>query len=371
MTNGNQNTNPQAYFAGKYVDAMREFFAVSLTTGNNSVVIGAPGWGKTDIAVAMLDEIMPNDHYVLRIQPATSREEVQGSKDMEKLLKESVIVDKVDGTAYDPKWRAIVLDEVGRANRIIVGNLMFLLDRKDVRVPAPILATSNFMPTNPEAEAMLDRFGLWHWVKPSLSDFASVAKAQMQKMGNGGGANGGMKVPGRIPTLAELDFCHNAKPGPNAIKAISDVVEMVGNKATECGVQVTPRRITQWTHLLYRYGAYITGTEDFSSVPGEVVQALRFANISKTEQAYADWSMLIGSMVDPIAANIEAIMTDAVDAFQKFVSAGTSGLTDAATALMQAQAKLKAMGNDPRLLEAQNQLTAWFSAASRGEAVSR
>lgn len=362
-----QNTPQQpAYFAGKYVTDMAELYTVSLVTGNHSVAMGAPGWGKTDIALAVLNEVMPNDFAVVRIQPATTREEVQGSKDMEELLKNSRVVDKVDGTAYDPKWKAIVVDEIGRANKIVVGNLMFLMDRKDLPFAPPILATSNFMPTNPEAEALLDRIGLWYWVKPGVADFAAIAQAQLA-----GAANGCLRVPGKLPAAQEIVIARHAKPGSSAIKAVSDTVAMVGNEAVQAGLLVNPRRLTQWTKTLYHYSVYLTGQEDFSAVPDAAIKALRFANIAKTQQAYDDWALLIQSMSDPIAAAIEVIMADAATAFNAFVDGGSVDFATAGKVIADKDRELKALGSDPRLAEASNDLKTWFASASRGERINR
>lgn len=363
MSNKTQQSN--AFFTGSYVDEMRELFVVSLVSGIHSVAMGAPGWGKTDIVAALLEEVMPDEHKMVRIQPATGRGEVEGTADMDELLQNSRFTINQADTAFDSKWKALIVDEIGRANRMIVGTLMFLMDRKDLQFAPPILATSNYMPTAPEAAAMLDRIGLWYWVKVQNSDFAEVAKAQLMGLG------GGLRVPGKLPTMAEIEAARHSIPDDKTISVVADVVDRVGQEAAQAGMIVNPRRLTQWTKVVYHYSAYLLGTPNFTTVPAEAVRALRFANIAREQKDYDAWALLIQGMADPIGAAIESIMASAADAFNIFVDAGSTDFAQAGRVIAEKQAELKALGNDPRIKECTTELTKWFALASQGKKISR
>jgi MoxR-like ATPase len=168
------------YFAGRYVDDVRDLYLASILSGLHCVAMSGPGWGKTDIALSMARDIAPANHAVARLHPATPPEEVRGAVKTDVLLASSRIEYEVQGTPYDPANRLVIIDEIGRANKVVVSMLMFLLDRKDVAFPPPVWATSNFMPAGPEAKARLDRIALWHWILPNPGDIGAMLQTQLQ-----------------------------------------------------------------------------------------------------------------------------------------------------------------------------------------------
>lgn len=360
------------YFVGRYVDDMRDLYALSLVSGLNGVAMGAPGWGKTDIALSMLQEALPDQYTMVRVEPSTLPQEVKGGTDIPHYLATGEYRIKQDGTAFDPKWKAIVIDEIGRANRVLVGTLMFVMDRKDICRPAPVIATSNFMPTSPEAEAMLDRIALWHWVKVNGLDVSDMARAQMA------GTGGLLSVVGKIPTDQEIDFARNAKPGPQAIDAVAGVLSSLASEAMQEGFNPHPRRVWQWQRALFAYSAYLTGTDNFSSVPADAVKALRFVWPAKTQADHERWSSLILSMSDPVGGSLDAEMVKVYTTLSTFAGLNaterTSKIGEAFAVMSSAQQTFDALyktHKDQRLKEASDKVTQWFANASQGKAIER
>lgn len=360
------NKNTKAYYTGAYVTDVADLYASSLVSGLHSVAIGPPGSGKTDIAISMLKEIYGDSYWSMaRIHPGTQPEEIEGPADMEVLLKDSRLERKVEGTPFDPSNRAVLIDEIGRANRVLVGLLMFLLDQKSHHAP-PVLATSNFMPTSIEAEALLDRISLWMHVDVGHFDPRAMVAAQMS------GTNGFLSVPGKLPTKEAIEFVWNAQPGTKAINAVSDVLETVAGDAVAEGFSVHPRRLFQWQRLLYRTSVWLTEKADFSSVPAESVAYLRFAMPSKTSEEWARWTDLVGVSGDPAGAIIERVMAEGIGKMNKLADMHVDvRMAEVGAALQDLQSELKTVGEDPRVEEAIAESSSWFALLARGEKIHR
>lgn len=369
-------SNSNGYFVGNYVGDVRDLMVASLLTGQNSVVLGAPGWGKTDMGLSTLLHSIPDLFSFVRIEPSTLPQEIKGGIDVPAYLETGEFITKTEGSAFDPKWKAVLVDEFGRVNRVTAGTLMFLMDRKDVVYPAPVIATSNFMPSSPEAEALLDRFALWYWITPTAQDVRVMTIAQMQAKAN---ANGLPKMPGKLPTLAEIEFVRNATPGASAMAAVADVIANVaGEIAAEGHGIVHPRRNNQWWKTLYYYSVWLTGDPNFSTVPAEAVKMLRFAHPAKTAEEYGEWARIVVGMGDPVGAAIEGEYVNVLAELNKFAGLDaaqrTTAITDAYTAMTKAQQSLeslKAAHPDSRLQQAIEQITSWFSVASQGKRIER
>jgi MoxR-like ATPase len=358
------------YFVGDYVNGVRDLYVASLVTGQHSICLGAPGWGKTDIPLSMLTEIHGQDFCFIRLNEANQPELIQGPPDIDHLLKHSQFRLNQVNTPYDPRFKALLLDEVGRTNDLIYSLLIDTLDRKGASMP--VLATANFLPTGKKHEALLDRFGLWHWIAPSSMDAEAMAAAQMSR----NETDPMLSVNGRLPTPSELLFIHAAKPGQAAIKAVSTFIGQLAAAAMTEGYTVNPRRIYQWQRIVYRMGVWMTGQEDFSTLPNEAIKAVRFAWPALTSADHSKWATLVTSIQDPVAAGIEVFLNEAASKVNE-----AAAITDPTqrmaytTHVMAADANLTALGktypNDQRIADAKVMITSWFANIARGEKVSR
>ena len=383
MTDGTVGVNGAAgavkqYFVGKYIESMRDVYLASLLGGLNAVAIGAPGFGKTDVALSLLGDIFGVGQFTFtRLSPSSPVEMVEGAVDISRLMNVSEFTRNVAGTPMDTNLKAHLVDEIFRANAMVLQSLMFVTDRKDVRHPAPVLATANFLPKGDEFEALLDRFSLWCWVEPSPADAGAIARAKLL------GGVGILHVQGTLPTAAEIEEVKRAaeQPGLAAVEAVAGVVEQLASDAAAEGLQANPRRITAWAHLLYRSGVYYAGSADFKNVPAAAMKLLRFAWRSASAEEGRRWAQIAASVTDPVAAVVEQALADgaevvntAVDAMTGIANQGQKFtlLGEASTKLQSIQKTLNALGtNDPRILEANNTIMGWFGALAGGRKVER
>ncbi len=363
-------------FAGAYVGHMVDLTLASLLSGTNAVSVGAPGWGKTDVASAIAAGIYGPQALTLSITPSLPPEAIVGPTDIAILLNQSRLVNNIAGSPYDPAYQLLVMDEIGRASELICDQLLFLLERKDVPNPAPVVATTNFMPTSEHTRAMLDRFALWYWVKAGTLDARAVARAQGRSLGAAGQP---LTVAQTLPTAQDIADVRAASFTDRAVDAVSDTVELLAGECQKTGYQLNPRRVAQWTRLLLRAGLYHTGSSDFAETPKEAVALLRFAWPTMSEQEFIRWGKVIGNLSDPLAVAIEDVLSAAVGEFNKVAAIADVGArmgetAKLATFLASQQSTLQALGNgkgDPRIPQAITQLTTWFSSAAQGQQVSR
>lgn len=142
------------------------------------------------------------------------------------------------GTAMDGSKVAHVVDEIFRANAMVLQSLMFASDRKDMLFPPVSIGTANFLPKGDELDALLSRFGLWHWVPNEVLKAGDIARAQLMGMG------GGLHVPGTLPTAKDIEDVKAAAlaPGADAVNAIAAVIDQLASDAVQAGYVLAPRQ---------------------------------------------------------------------------------------------------------------------------------
>lgn len=363
------------YFEGSYVNHMRDAVVASLLSGEHACLIGGPGFGKTDVAMSIARDVLPSNSKMIRITSGMKESAINGAPNIAKLINESQLVAEVTGTAYDPSVKMVIVDEFGRASSMIYTSLMYLTDRKSETVP--VIATSNFMPNDKAAEALLDRLGLWCWVNPTLTaDEArkiSVAKSK--------GKNRQMSVRGKLPTQQEIEAAYAAQPGDKAIEVIADIVFQLSVDAIAEGYTINPRRVSQWENVLFRVSFWLTGgNADFDKVPAEAVQMLRFCFPLRTQEEAEKWGRVVAAMADPVQVIIDDVLSRAAGALNaeadKISAMGAQARMSAIPAvgavLAGFQTELAQAGAvDPRIQAAMVQLSQWYATTVRGEKIQR
>lgn len=367
-------------FQGGYVQDMADLYTASIVSGLHSLAVSPPGWGKTDISTSLLRSIYgpEGDKWVMvRVKLATVPQTIAGVPDYDLMLQKSQYQLNRTGTVYDPRFRAIVGDELGRGNAALNDEWVEVLDRKDILNPPPVLGTSNFMPKDERAKALLDRIALWLWVSPNGISPKAVAAAQLAS------TNGAMTVPGRIPTENEIDFVWNATPGPQAIDAVSNYIDSLAASLKQSGYSFHPRRIWQWQRLLFRMSCWLTNSHDFATVPEEAKAYLRFAWPTQTEEEFTRWVTTLQAVIDPLTAALEQVMSDVANQLQKFADLSDAEriakIAETGIILANANMTLNGLKIQPdiaaipdavtRIDKAVVQITEWYAKASQGKKV--
>jgi MoxR-like ATPase len=370
------NTNNTAQFQGQYVHNLRDIFVGAALSGVHAIVVGAPGFGKTDIALSLGRRISPKGTIFTRFAPSTPPEKVQGPVDPSWVLNPdgNEMRYVTAGTPYDPKAQIVVLDEVFRANDVAFDILLDVTDRKDIpRAEAPSCwATCNFIVASDRLEALRDRFGLWHYMPDTINvSTQALVKAQLS-------ASAGLNelaVPGNAPTWEEILEIRETIPGPKAINAIVSIIDDLEMEAfsAEFPLRVSPRRKTQWSRILHCASTYIGGSTNYETIPSDAAKLLQYATPALDAGQAAQWAAIAQSVVDTVGSAIEGFLAELYEAI-KGVSKETdpAKLTETVSQYTQiiarAEENMKSIApNDPRVGEALAKAQKWLGKALQGE----
>lgn len=357
-----------AKFVGSYVSPLKDVLVASALSRQNAIILGAPGWGKTAIGRSLAAHLSGGQYSFTRIDPSTPPDAVRGAYNPAALL-EGRLERVTDGTPYDPAMRLAIVDEIGRGNEVTFDALLDTLDRLDDPDAPPVWATSNFMPSNERVQALIDRFALWFWIVPDTLEPAAIVAAQLN------GSGGPQVDTAGLPTWNEIHDVRSAAPGPNAIKAIGELLDDLSHEAELQGRRPHPRRVTQWTHILFRVGVWASGSADFNVVPEKASRLLRYAWPAITAEEGDSWAQIAGSVVDVLGAAIEEAMAGLVDDLNEIAGAPsgrrTSMVMEMTTKVQALQTQLEQMAGDdnPRVEEAVEQMNSWLSQVLMGKPI--
>ena len=355
-------------FVGSYVPELTSVLVASTLSRQNAIILGSAGWGKTAIGRSLAQQMSGGQYSFTRIDPSTPPDAVRGAYNPAALL-DGRLERVVDGTPYDPQTRLAIVDEIGRGNEVTFDALLDTLDRLDDPDAPSVWATSNFMPSNERVQALIDRFALWYWIQPDSLDPAAIVAAQLN------GSGGPQVDPTGLPTWAEVQDVRSATPGQNAIKAIGDLLGDLIREAEMQGRRAHPRRVTQWTHLLFRVGVWHSGSADWSTVPEKAASLLAYAWPAITPEEQATWKGIAGSVVDVVGAAIEEAMASLVDDLNEIAGAPagrrTSMVMSMTTKMQNLQTQLEQMAGEdnPRVEEAIEQMNQWLSMVMTGRPI--
>ncbi len=355
-------------FSGSYIDEAKAVFVASLLAGENAIALGAPGYGKTAVSRSLASQLTDDFYTFTRVDPSTPPDVVKGAYNPAEMLNGNM-VRVTDGTPYDPTTGVAIIDEIGRANEIMFDALLDVCDRKDTDIAPPVWATSNFMPSNERVQALIDRFSLWVWLQPSNLDIGGIVSAQL----NGTNNCGPQVDVSDLPSWNEVEKIRMSQPGPKAIKAITNLIEDLSREAAAQGYKPHPRRITQWSRILFFNSVWVTGTNDFDTIPDQVTKLLKYAWPCITANEQAQWAEVAASVVDAVGAAIESAMAQvfskmkqvaAMDQATRTGEVGNLGVLMQSTMTTLEQLAGK---DDPRISEAGTQMNTWLADVIQGK----
>ena len=162
------------------------------------------------------------------------------------------------------------------------------------------------------------------------------------------------------------------QPGPMAKKAVIDLLNTLATEAAQQGRRPHPRRLAQWSRLVYRMAVYLTGSCDFTTIPDEATRILRYAFPAPSADEFASWQQIAASVVDTVGAAIEEIRVKALAEFREVskmeAEARTARVGKLGGMLAAWQMSLKQIGgDDPRVAETIAMMKKWFANAVMGE----
>lgn len=352
-------------YVGQYVEDLMDAFIGGLIANVHTMSISPPGWGKTQITMDMATGIAPDNSNMIPISPSTPPSAISGPFDNEKLINDSKLVRVLDGTPFDPNMRIVILDEALRGSDWVFDEVLHATDHTKQK-SCVVWGTSNFIPTQERAQAMLDRFAIWLWLKPETFDVADMVRAQMM-------SNGSPALPRAVPSLKDIEQVRLAQPGIKATTAVADFIETLAAEAGKEGYRIHPRQIAHWRKILYFNGVYHTGEADFDKLPDQATRLMQFAWGATSYEESANWATLVKSIADKVGAAIEAILANAVEEFERVaaiptVAERTKELSGLGRLLADSQSDINAIAaGDPRAVKAIEQVNQWFKMAVDGK----
>lgn len=371
MSNKNgSNGNGQNHFVGSYVDDVRDVTIAGLVSGQNVMLLGAPGFGKTAIARDVAERVASNGEKwsFNRLDPSTPVETVAGAYDPAALL-DGRLERVTDGTPYQPGNRIAILDEMFRASEPMFDKLLDVCDRKDVDNgdAATVVGTANFVAESERTEALIDRFAFWYWVDANDFDAAAIVDVHL-------GTNGKPTTPGEIPTWDDVARVRAYEPTAETMDVVKRFILTLVEIATPEGRKPHPRRLAQWSQIVYRVSAYEHGAADFDTVSPLAARVMRFAWPNTSPESAGEWATIVAATIDPIDSAVDEIMADAVTEFRRVAGLNPTerpaALNDLGAFNIAKQNTLNELarqyGDDPRIENAIIQLTSWFGLAASG-----
>lgn len=357
---------PKVQFVGAYVHDVGEVLIASALSGTNTILIGAPGWGKTKIALQTAKRVNAPYSFI-RLDPSSPPEKVLGAYDTPKMLATGEMVRLTSGTPYDPSVRINILDEMPRANDVIFDILLDVTDR--IGIPfaqMPVSwATANFFVVNERTEALVDRFGLWCWLAPDALDIAGVVGTALH--GNG------VDVPFDVPDWSRIQETREMIAGPNAQKCVTDLIVALADECQRASIRPHPRAVNQWAKIVYHVAAFHKGGADFGDLPIQATRILRFAHPCLSAEESAAWQVIASKVGDPVGSAIETIRLNALTLLKEIAAlpnaqARSQRIGQMGGFLKDTQDSLRKISTtDPRIEQTIVTVKEWFAAATIGE----
>lgn len=363
-------------FVGEYVGELTEVLISSAVSRANVMVIGRPGTGKSSLLSAVAEDIAGGTDRVplLEFEASSPPEMVRGGYDNQIFLKTGKLVRNPIGTAHDPNARIVIADELPRANDPVWDAMIHAINAPRTALQdRPIFwATGNFSPTSTRTEAFRERFPLWFHVKATPEDLKKVLHLQTSILDDP------PDPPEGLPDWQMVEQIRQAKPGPNASKAIEALVSDLLNEIYQGSVDgitfdVSPRHTGAWARILFRTGLFYSGDPDFSVIPVKASKMLQYAYPTVDEKTVNAWRNVVTAVSDVVGAKIAALKEAAYASFQQIQQNGSSmnrvQLTMALGAALQDHIKeIDSLGEDDlRVMTTIEEIQDVYAKLCRGE----
>lgn len=354
-----------SYATARFRSGMEEIVTTSALSQVNALVITKPGWGKSKTLYHMGNQMFPGQSLLLDCSPATQPEDIRGHLDYLKVM-QGVYVRIVEGTPADQNICFVGLDEAPRLPDPAYDIMLPMLQRIDPNARQVVfVGTGNFFVKGTRTEAFYDRFGL-NYVPVLRMDEKSLDEVVM-----------GVDFEQRhynVPDARDVDDVRNAPYGGRALRAINDFVrDLFGLMAgTPFEERINPRRLAQWREVLFRVGCYYASDNDFVTIPGAAISAMKYAMPVSSENEYLEWTKITGALADKVKTIVETVLAQAYEAFTNVKAARNANekgamMTQLAEVDDAATSQLEPFTDDPRASQAIDDIHMWFRLAAAGK----
>lgn len=358
------------FYVGSYIRIVTRILDAAMVSGQNVVLIGAPGWGKTDISQSYLEQVTNGRYNFTRIEQSTDPIVLKGAIDPDAYFKGKGLVKVVSGTPYEVGIQATLLDEAGRGNNPVFDIILDIADRRDIPRDErhPVIITTNFMPTDERTRAMRDRFPIWLHL-PEPSDFDTDAIIDSQSVPGGPRTD----ISGS-PSLVDALRYRAMLPSANAVTAVKGIIrELMAAGKTE-GFNLNPRRVTQWYNILFHVSAWRYDSNDFDTVHPLALEILGYcwpAMTADEADRFNQFAMSTINRGQAAADRCKARIFKALDALVNARQKTPRLIQEASVSVQSAQDELRhVLGeDDPIFIDISNKTTTWIANAIQGKPI--
>jgi hypothetical protein len=315
-------------------NVLTPIMAAAALSKMNLLVVGEPGFGKTEIQLAMLQQMFgPDATFMLPCLPTTLPSDIVGFANpiysVDPFAEAKGIQYWITkNTPVDPSIQACLLDEVSRLGDLGTDTLTHAMH--DVsRYHRPLyVANANWITPTPRSAAFRDRFAMTMFYASPIVDVEGLIATP---------AISTWKF--NLPTFDEIyqvrQFLHAYITGdPKSYHATGLIVECIRTiqrlmEGTE--FSLNNRRVFQWRAMLYAMGCWASGTDDFDDLREDAFRALMYAYPVESVQQSLGWRNIVASIVDVVETEIQTFQANAYAAWANIMEkfSGRSGRVDA------------------------------------------
>lgn len=354
-------------FQGNYVADAKNVFLASAVSGQNAVFVGPPGWGKTHMAQIAARAIAAIEGVIfLEFDPSTPPEVVKGSYNPAALLDgrlERVFTD----TPYDPRGKIVICDELFRTSDIVFDAFLHVTESK-TRPPLsmPVFwATANHVAEYERVEALRDRFAFWFYLIVDKPDIKEIVKGHLSN---------GSDSPHWSSEFPKWEECLDIRriiPGKAQVAMIADFINTLAREAYNCDFDINPRRLVQWSEILFRYSAFLNGKAEFSAIPKKAMAILAYAYPNVNLEKATTWKRAVTALVDKEGAALVEVVENLRVRLEQIVNAKRTESREnfnqeIGQFISMAQKSLEQFSSDSRASDLIEKLMGWYAQMTLG-----